>query len=94
MPEQNPYTHLHESLMDTHQRVCELLKAKSECLESVQQSKFPATQLPKIMEALQSQHEWELKMTDALEHIIEVVGVAVDEVEELNQEGAADGTPA
>ncbi len=83
---QNPYEDLHDSLVLLHSRLVALLEDKSECLESVQQSKFPATQLPKIMHALQSQHEWELNMTEALGQMIEVVGVAVDEVE--------DGAPA
>ena len=87
MPEvQNPYESLHASLVQQFDQLQELLREKSECLESVQQSKFPATQLPKIMQALQSQHAWELTMTEALGQMIEVVGVAVDEVE--------DGTPA
>lgn len=94
MPQANPYETLHAKLMETHQRVCELLTAKSECLEGVQQSKHPLAHLPKILEALQSQHEWELEMTNALEHIIEVVGVAVDEVEDINLEPVADGTQA
>jgi len=88
----NPYEPLHASLIEAHQRLEELLKEKSDCLESVQQSKFPATQLPKIMQALQSQHEWELRMTGCLEQIIEVVGVAVDEVQAVNE--VADGAPA
>lgn len=80
MPEnQNAYEQLHQTLVDHHQRLEYLLTAKSECLESVQNAKFPATQLPKIMAALQHQHEWELRMTVALEQIIEVVGVAAEE---------------
>ncbi|MCG2581920.1 MAG: hypothetical protein KA296_13695 [Marinobacter sp.] len=83
----NPYESLHTRLVEQFDRLQELLREKSECLETVQQSKFPTTQLPKIMQALQSQHEWELSMTEALGQMIEVVGVAVDEVE-------ADGAPA
>lgn len=87
MPEvQNPYEGLHASLVEQFDRLQQLLDQKSECLEGVQQSKYPMTQLPKIMQALQSQHEWELTMTEALGQIIEVVGVAVDEVD--------DGAPA
>lgn len=81
MPEeQNPYEGLHHNLVQQYDQLQELLRQKSDCLESVQQSKFPATQLPKIMQALQSQHEWELTMTEALGQLIEAVGVAVDEV--------------
>ena len=87
MPEvQNPYESLHASLVEQFDKLQQLLEQKSECLEGVQQSKYPMTQLPKIMQALQSQHEWELTMTEALGQIIEVVGVAVDEVD--------DGAPA
>lgn len=83
MPEaQNPYEPLHASLVEAHQALEQLLVKKSEALEAVQQSKFPATQLPRIMDALQSQHEWELRMTGALEQIIHVVGVAVEEVDD------------
>lgn len=88
MPEQtNEYAELHDSLVLQHSNLVELLRQKSECLESVQQSKFPATQLPKIMQALQSQHEWEQRMTEALENIINAIGLAA-------MEGEEDGTPA